>query len=152
MKTKTTVWILCVLSHFIGILAADEPSWTPAERTKLRDAMVTGSVTKVTDLGEIDTHSRLVSAEITIVDVHKPHKDLPRTKVTLYYVGSNNGSRRCPRFPELNVGQKGQFYLQRGDWLTKKPDFILSIGSDFIVAPSSAAKKLASAKTQKNLL
>jgi len=133
---KTAITIIFLLTFNLNCLLGDEPHWTTEERAKQRDAVVTASVTNVVDLGQVDQYSRLISAELKIDFTKKPHNELKTAALTIYYLGSNNGAKRCPNFAALVVGMSGDFYLTRGDWLTKKADFILPMGSDFIATDS----------------
>ena len=146
---KTTITIIFLLSFTLNCLLGDEPLWTPAERAKERDAVVTASVTNVVDLGQVDQHSRLISATLKIDRTKKPHSELKTAALTIYFLGSNNGAKRCPDFAALTVGMTGDFYLTRGDWLTKKADFILPMGSDFIVTDSRTPQTGAAAPSKK---
>lgn len=146
---KTALGIILLLSFTFNCLLADEPLWTPEERARQRDAVVTASVTNVVDLGQVDQHSRLISAELKIDRTKKPHGELKTSALTIYYLGSNNGAKRCPNFAALVVGMTGDFYLTRGDWLTKKADFILPMGSDFIATDSRTPQAGAVAPSKK---
>lgn len=133
---KTAIAILCLIIISLSQLPGNEPLWTPEERIRQRDAVVTASVTRVVDLGQVDVHSRLISAELKIVHIAKPHSELKSDTLTIYYLGSHSKSKRCPNFTALEVGMSGDFYLTRTDELTRKADFILAMGSDFRAAAS----------------
>jgi|GEM_PF-1681941 len=141
--------ILFLLSFTFNSLLGEEPSWTPEERAKHRDAVVAASVTKVVDLGQVDPYSRLISAELKIERIQKPHSELKTDALKIYYLGSHNGAKRCPNYAALVVGMTGDFYLRRGDWLTKKADFILYMASDFIAAHSRTPQTVAPAPSKK---
>ena len=149
MTRSTAITFLFLLSFTYNSLLGDEPSWTPEERAKERDAVVKAAVTKVVDLGQVDPYSRLLSAELKIERTQKPHSELKTDALTIYYLGSHNGAKRCPNYAALVVGMTGDFYLCRGDWLTKKADFILSMGSDFIAAHSRTPQSGAAAPSKK---
>jgi len=124
-----TIWA----SITLGLPAwANEPLWTRDERLELRQAVITGTVIKVEDMGELDKHSRLFAADITITATAKKHPELKDTSIRVYYAGSNNGSSRCPDFAALTKGMTAEFFLVRSDSLTKKQDFIIPMGSDVI--------------------
>lgn len=131
---KAVITLLCLISLPLSHLSGNEPSWTPEERVRQRDAVVEALVTKVVDLGQVDAYSRLISAELKIVRISKPHNELKKDTLTIYYLGAHNNSKRCPDFPTIEVGMSGGFYLTRTAELTQKPDFILAMGSDFRAA------------------
>lgn len=126
---------------------ANEPLWTRNQRLERRQAVITGEVTRVEDMGEIDKHSRLVAADITITSTAKKHPDLNAASIRVFYVGSNHGSSRCPDFAALTKGMAAEFFLVHSDSLTRKHDFIIPMGSDVIpVAPKAPSTKLSDAK------
>jgi hypothetical protein len=151
MTRRVAITFLFLLSFTFNSLLGDEPSWTPEERerAKQRDAVVTAAVTKVVDLGQVDPYSRLISAELKIERTQKPHSELKTDALTIYYLGSHNGAKRCPNYAALEVGMTGDFYLCRGDWLTKKVDFILSMGSDFMANGSVTPQSGTAAPSKK---
>lgn len=132
--------IVTILASITLVLPAraNEPGWTRDQRLELRQAVITGAVIRVEDMGEIDKHSRLVAADITITATAKKHPDLKDASTRVYYVGSNNGSSRCPDFAALTKGMTAEFFLVRSDSLTKKQDFIIPMGSDVIPATPKA--------------
>lgn len=136
-QRKPAIALIALLIAFIAPSQANEPFWTREQRMEQRQAVVTGEVTKVEDLGEIGEYSRLVAAEIKIKTITKQHPELKEPTVRVYYEGSNNGAKRCPNYAALSLGMSGEFFLIRNDTLTRKQDFVIEMGSDAIVTPTS---------------
>lgn len=89
---------------------ADEPSWTDEEREKHRDSVLEGEVITKQRVSTIDKFADLYLAEIKVIEVKKGRKFTEGMNLNVYYEFLPDVGR-CPRFPEIKLGEIADFYL-----------------------------------------
>ena len=112
---------------------ADPVSWTPEERARQRQAVVSAKVKSVEKVRDQQTKGvHLMRAVLQVTKVDKGKDLIAGAKnIAIYYESSPLGAGyRCPTFPVLKVGETGKFYLRYDSGLTKKKTFVLGMGSD----------------------
>jgi len=122
--------LLIIASLMVSFAFADEPLWTPQQRTEQRVAVINGTVLRVVKRRTFNQYADLMSAEIRIARVLKHSDSLPEKVVTVFYESSPGNGKRCPTYAKLVSDQTSTFYLSYHDSLTGKKDFIIEMGGD----------------------
>lgn len=102
--------ILLLLAILNVAVFADEPLWTDKERAKLRDSVIEGKVISNKKVSSLDKFEDLYLAEIQVIKVKKGKGFEEGTNLNVYYEFAPNGGR-CPRYPEIKLGEIADFYL-----------------------------------------
>ena len=151
MKITPPIFILAVL-FFSVTVSANEPLWTNQERAAKSDAVVTGKVLSVTQVGELNQqdpawHEKLMKAQVRVKKIRKNHSLVNAETTDLYYAAPfKEGGGRCPDYVDLSAGKVADFYLRVRPALDKKEALFIDMDSDV-----RDPKECMGSKAKKNL-
>ena len=119
---------------------ANEPLWSEEERARQRDVVLSGEVLWSERRSSIDKWKDLHAAGLKVMEIQKGKELVPAGTIEVLYECSTSGRNlRCPKYAELEKGDRGKFFLRvctegvrKAIKLDKAPPhaFFLEMGSD----------------------